>query len=412
MLTRAVDMRAVPLVALLAALAALVPGAPVSHAASPHAQFEAGVPIGQIKCGEDLVLLESPHGRPVCVTEGSAARLMQRGFEEVAPAAAGRDAGVSGAEPKIPPVRVDPEPPAREPDVIGEPGRILEGLLGRFDRSGWGILADNIVSYSVDALPPVDDPALVRTALEDGIDAWELANPGLVFAESDDPEVVIRWELEPGPAWIGQADCDYITAIISCELTISVGGTSCSGRYEQAYPWALTNTIMHEIGHVLDIGHTSDESHLMHGDDNPPPSDPLDLMGFNVPDALESQLDAVSAALRANLTGLEIEQVGLNRTLDGLNLELEELNRELDRIEGLKRLLGYPNAYDPDLEEDIRMYNMKNDDYKARADDYNLLIEDYNRRIGIYNQQVDELDVLVERANAYSTDPCHHERAG
>ncbi|MDA7939365.1 MAG: hypothetical protein MPJ04_02320 [Nitrosopumilus sp.] len=119
------DMRAVPLVALLAALAALVPGAPVSHAASPHAQFEAGVPIGQIKCGEDLVLLESPRGRPVCVTEGSAARLIQRGFEEVAPAAAGRDAGVSGAEPKIPPVRIDPEPPAREPDVIREPGRIL-----------------------------------------------------------------------------------------------------------------------------------------------------------------------------------------------------------------------------------------------------------------------------------------------
>ena len=59
--------------------------------------------------------------------------------------------------------------------------------------------------------------------------------------------------------------------------------------------------------------------------------------------------------------------MGLNRTLDGLNLELEELNRELDRIEDLKGSLGYPNAYDPDLEEDIRMYNMKNDDYKARG---------------------------------------------
>ena len=152
----------------------------------------------------------------------------------------------------------------------------------------------------------------------------------------------------------------------------------------------------------------------MHGDD-PPPSDPLDVMGFNVPDALESQLDrneAIRAVLDANLTKFEIELAGLDRELEGLNLELEELNREFDRIEGLKGSLGYPNAHDLELEEDIRRYNIRNDDYNTRNDAYNLRSEDYNRRIEIYNQQADELDVLVERSNAYTNDPCYHERVG
>ena len=101
--TPAVDMRAAPTVAGLAALAALAPGALVSHAASPHAQFEAGVPLEEIKCGEGLVLLESPRGRPVCVTEGSAGRLVQRGFEEVVPVVTDRDVVVPGAEPDAAP---------------------------------------------------------------------------------------------------------------------------------------------------------------------------------------------------------------------------------------------------------------------------------------------------------------------
>ncbi|CAI9832601.1 exported hypothetical protein [Nitrosopumilaceae archaeon] len=99
--TPAVDMRAAPTVAGLAALAALAPGALVSHAASPHAQFEAGVPLEEIKCGEGLVLLESPRGRPACVTEGSAGRLVQRGFEEVVPVVTDRDVVVPGAMPNM-----------------------------------------------------------------------------------------------------------------------------------------------------------------------------------------------------------------------------------------------------------------------------------------------------------------------
>ena len=47
---------------------------------SPLAQFDQGVPIGQIQCSDSKVLLESPHGTPACVFNSSVDRLVQIGF--------------------------------------------------------------------------------------------------------------------------------------------------------------------------------------------------------------------------------------------------------------------------------------------------------------------------------------------
>ncbi|MDA7942328.1 MAG: hypothetical protein MPJ02_08720 [Nitrosopumilus sp.] len=78
-------MKPVLITALAAAalLAALQPAA----AESPRAQFEAGVPLGEITCSEGRALLESPRGTPVCVLDKSVERLQQRGFVLVKPVA-------------------------------------------------------------------------------------------------------------------------------------------------------------------------------------------------------------------------------------------------------------------------------------------------------------------------------------
>ena len=47
---------------------------------SPLAQFDQGVPIGQIQCSNSKVLLESPHGKPACVFDKSVDRLVRIGF--------------------------------------------------------------------------------------------------------------------------------------------------------------------------------------------------------------------------------------------------------------------------------------------------------------------------------------------
>ena len=47
---------------------------------SPLAQFDQGVPIGQIQCSDSKVLMESPKGTPACVFDRSVDRLAQIGF--------------------------------------------------------------------------------------------------------------------------------------------------------------------------------------------------------------------------------------------------------------------------------------------------------------------------------------------
>ena len=49
-------------------------------ALSPLAQFNQGVPIGQIQCNDSKVLLESSRGTPACVFNSSVDRLVQIGF--------------------------------------------------------------------------------------------------------------------------------------------------------------------------------------------------------------------------------------------------------------------------------------------------------------------------------------------
>ena len=330
--------------------------------------------------------------------------------------------GITGddvAPPVDPPVRREPGSEPRDPDVMDLPARIAP-LLRQAGQPVPAILEDGIITYSTAVYPRVDDPGIITRSLEAAIAAWEQSNRGISFSESDDPEVSISWRTEPWNDSVGWANCFFYTEIYECELEIAVGGTSCSGTYVQADMEDVTNTIMHEIGHVLDIGHTSDETHLMHGVD-PPPSDPLDLMGYRVPEKLETQgdrNDREKTALDAALAGLDDELAGLNREQAVLDSDLEVLDEELGRLKAELQSLEDRRAageYGARLELDVNEYNRWNDDYNTRSDaynirldDYNARSDDYNRRIEIHNQRVEDLDALVERSNAYTTEPCYH----
>lgn len=50
---------------------------------SPLKQVNMGIPIDEIQCNNDTVLMQSTSGKPYCLSEGSAARLVDRGFSFV-----------------------------------------------------------------------------------------------------------------------------------------------------------------------------------------------------------------------------------------------------------------------------------------------------------------------------------------
>ena len=69
------------LIAILAiGLSAVSAFADTEAVLSPLAQFDQGVPIGQIQCSDSKVLMESPKGIPACVFDRSVDRLVQIGF--------------------------------------------------------------------------------------------------------------------------------------------------------------------------------------------------------------------------------------------------------------------------------------------------------------------------------------------
>ena len=68
-------------------------------------------------------------------------------------------------------------------------------------------------------------------------------------------------------------------------------------------------TLYHEIGHLVGLGHTKDLNHLMYGV-NPPPTEPFNDLGFNIPDIKrfehdterEAEISKILNDLESNIT--------------------------------------------------------------------------------------------------------------
>ena len=54
--------------------------APAYAESSPRDQLKNGTPINQIQCNENKILMESPTGKPVCLTQATSEKLIKRGY--------------------------------------------------------------------------------------------------------------------------------------------------------------------------------------------------------------------------------------------------------------------------------------------------------------------------------------------
>ena len=280
-------------------------------------------------------------------------------------------------EPVPPPVQdpgVDASPPS--PDPFFSPADQLE------------------ITYSLDPMPDHLDRTVILLSLQRALDAWTDLNPGLRFTEGGISDVRFKWSLEPGDHWVGLAECTRTPLDTYCVVTAAVGGTSCGGDYVQAESNDLTNTLMHEIGHVLGIGHTPDMSHIMFS--RVDPTDPLDEMGYRPPQPLPGaadKADGVSQRIDVLRVKLELEY----EALEELREEVVEIRSEYAAYEGRQlpqREYDIAVGIQAELEEARAVYETASEKYNAGVGDLDGLIEDH--------------EGLVERANALTGDPCGH----
>ena len=146
---------------------------------------------------------------------------------------------------------------------------------------------NEIIFYSFDDVPEIPDRQIPVDALKKAIQTWEASNPNLEFIQSKNSNIEIRWQTYASSTHTGLATCSSVLFGIlnHCVLEISVGVKDCNGNFVQDDENMVTNILMHEIGHTLKLGHTSEIDHLMYSTQSPQIS--FDTKGYVIPDRFE-----------------------------------------------------------------------------------------------------------------------------
>ncbi|MBT8243246.1 MAG: matrixin family metalloprotease [Nitrosopumilus sp.] len=190
-----------------------------------------------------------------------------------------------------------------------------------------------IIYYSFDDVPNIPDEQIPINALKKAIDSWEQSNPNLEFVQSKNPNIEIKWQEYASSTHTGLAKCNTVLfGILShCILEISIGTEDCNSNFVQNDENMVANILMHEIGHALGLGHTSEENHLMYSTESP--ETVYDNRGYNIPDRFE-ELYVGQNLLLYNQKELESQIKLLDSKIIREQLQYDEYLKQYEYYEG------------------------------------------------------------------------------
>ena len=233
------------------------------------------------------------------------------------------------------------------------------------------IQSDNqIVYYSFENVPSVTDKQIPINALKKAIETWEANNTNLEFIQSENPNIEIRWQVYSSSTHTGFATCYDL----ECILDISLGTDDCNGNFIQSDEGMVTNILMHEIGHSLGLGHTSETGQLMFSTESPEIS--FDTKGYVIPDRFEELYVGQKALLQ--------QEKEIRAELESLDIKILPEQSQYD--EYYKQYAYYEGKI------------LSPDDYEKAQIIYNNVnsaTEKLNSMIDQQNQLIDQLDEIV-----------------
>jgi len=232
---------------------------------------------------------------------------------------------------------------------------------------------NKIVYYSIEDVPLLPDKQIPINALNKAIETWEAINPNLKFIESQNPNIEIRWQVYASSTHTGLATCSSVLFGIlnHCVLDISVGDDDCNGNFVQDDENMVTNILMHEIGHALEIKHTSESGNLMFSTESPQIS--FDTKGYVIPDKFEELYVGQKAIIKQEKE-IRAEIESLDNKILRDELQFDEYYKQYEYYEG--KTLS-PSDYQK-AQKILKKINSDADKINAMIDQQNQLIDQLN----------------------------------
>ena len=267
---------------------------------------------------------------------------------------------------------------------------------------------ENYITYYLSTSIPVDDHSIPISATYIAFEKWNELNPQLKFKQSQsvDADILILWDKYVHVEHQGVARCDFIN---KCEISISLGSRDCNDVYIQRSENGVANTIMHEVGHVIGLGHSKDSNHLMYGMKKPIPDSVFNSMSYVIPNKFEG-----SSYVGQQKINDQINQ--LNALIKEYNSKSSVIKQELDVVQTKALNLiserdGILSRYGVDITNQDSTITVEPEVYDKISpinSDIDVLIiqekttiQQYNEIINESNNIVNELNLLVNKANCY-----------
>ena len=236
-----------------------------------------------------------------------------------------------------------------------------------------------IIYYSFETVPDVPDKQIPVDALMKAIENWEKSNPNLEFIQSENSNIEIRWQKYASTTHTGLATCNSVLfGILShCVLDISIGSEDCNSNFVQNDENMVVNILMHEIGHALGLGHTSEENHLMYSTESPEIN--FDTKGYLVPDRLEE--------LYVGQKLLLVQEKEIQSEIEALDIKIKREQSQYD--EYYKQYEFYEGK--TLSQEDYKKAEIAYDRINTQAEKVNGLIDQQNVLINEINDIINQL---------------------
>ncbi len=238
---------------------------------------------------------------------------------------------------------------------------------------------NKIIYYSFEDTPSLPDKQIPINALKKAIETWEAIKPNLEFIQSENANMEIRWQVYASSTHTGLATCSStLFGILShCVLDISVGDDDCNGNFVQDDENMVTNILMHEIGHVLGLGHTSEIDNLMFSTESPQIS--FDTKGYAIPDRFEELYVGQRAILQ--------QEKEIRAEIESLDIKILREQSQYD--EYYKQYEYYEGKTLPpsDYQKAQKILNK----IKSEAEKINTMIEQQNQLIEQINEIIIQL---------------------